>query len=205
MNAGNQAQVLRKSSKGFWLPSHHLSISAPISLLEHNTFHTFLFLDSLKNRQRYRRMIGWEAVADGGMLRETQPGHWSLVLFVQRQCSEDATPHFGVLAYWLFWTEDIWGTPDTEIVSPKCLFSTRRDLPPKCTQLLWNSLSQPSHLSGKINLSSRHKTRGWYHDNYLFFYYSNFLLFWVTILPPIPSPYSLITHDCNLQKDYFFL
>lgn len=133
----NQAQVLHMSSKGLWLPSHHLSISTPISLLGHSPFHPFLCLDSLKKRQRYRRMIGWKAVADGGMLRETQPGRWSLVLFVQRRCSEDATPHFGVLAHWLFWTEDIWGTPDTEIVSPKCLFSTWRDLPPKCSQLLW--------------------------------------------------------------------
>lgn len=94
-------------------------------------------LDSLKNGQRCRSMIGWKAVADGSILRETQPGRWSLVLFVQRRCSDDATPHFMVLAHWLVWTEDVWGTPDTDIVSPKCPFSTWRELPPKYTQLLW--------------------------------------------------------------------
>lgn len=137
VNARNQVKVLCKSSKGFWLPSHHLSISAPISLLEHSTFHKRLCLDSLKNRQWYRSMTGWKAVADGGTLRETQPGCWSLVLFVERRCSDDATSHFVVLAHWLVWTEDIWGTPDTEIVSPKCPFSTWRELPPNYTQLLW--------------------------------------------------------------------
>lgn len=136
VNAGNQARVLRKSSKGLWLPSHHLSISTPVFWGTAHFIHSCAWIPWRRDSGTYA-WLGerlWQMVVCWGKLSQAAGVSSSLY---SRQCSEDATPHFGVLAHWLFWTEDRWGTPDTEIVSPKCPFSTWRDLPPKCSQLLW--------------------------------------------------------------------